>query len=106
MASGDVKSKPNRVTELGAAMAVAMSAFTLYHSFIGSARAEADAGMRPMQAQIDAMAARVSNVEQGQTLVRADVHELALDVRAQYRAQMTGERQERLEKPPRDAGEP
>lgn len=70
----------------------------------GRARAETDAGVRPIQAQLDAVSARVEKTERDANNLRADVHEVQADLRSLYKAVMTGERQPRLEVPPVDGG--
>ena len=55
------------------------------------------------QSEVSVIAARVTNLEQGRTQTQTDVHEVQMDIRALYRAVMTGASQPRLEAP-RDGG--
>lgn len=64
-----------------------------YVHLVGEARAQADAGVMPLKARVDA-------IEAEQARVRADVHEVQLDVRELYRALRDGRRSQRLETPP------
>lgn len=70
-----------------------------YVHLVGEARAQADAGISPVKSRVD-------QLEAEQKQVRADVHEVQLDVRELYRVITTGRRSERLESPtpPRDGG--
>lgn len=80
------------------------SVLTGYNVFVSKAKAEAiDAGL-PTKLEVDALKGRVATVEQGQVLLRQDVRETQADIRALYKAVMTGQRQERLEQPPVDGG--
>ena len=63
-----------------------------YNHIISEARAQADAGVQPIDR-------RVTILEQQQVQTRQDVHEVQVDIRSLYKAVMTGERQNRLEQP-------
>ncbi len=70
---------------------------------ISEAKAQTDAGMAPV-------VARVVVLEQQQQQVRADVHEVQVDIRELYRVVQTGARSVRLETPapspaPKDGGQ-
>lgn len=67
-----------------------------YAHLVGEARAQADAGTAPLKARVEVL-------EQEQKQVRADVHEVQLDVRELYRVIRDGRRSERLEQPPAPA---
>ena len=79
-----------------------------YVHLLGEARAQSDAGVTPLSRRLDQLeAAHVSHVKdagEAQRLVREQMHEVQMDIRALYRSQRTGERAPRLEKPPVDGG--
>jgi hypothetical protein len=85
------------IAALLAALAVGFGA---YKAVAGEAREAADAGIRPVKLEVDDLGRRVSRVE-SQTI------EVQADIRALYKAVMTGRPQERLEHPaPRVDGGP
>lgn len=104
---GDEQETPSglheiRVRELnwqGAKLTIAMvvvavgTAFGAYRVVLGEALAQTDAGMAPIKQRVDTL-------EQQQKELRSDVHEVQTDIRALYKAVMTGRPQERLERPP------
>jgi hypothetical protein len=64
-----------------------------YIHLIDEAKAQSDAGMIPL-------AKRIELVEADQKTIKQDVHETQVDIRALYKAVMTGQKQDRLEVPP------
>lgn len=80
-------------TFLVAAMTAVGAVFGAYKLLLSEARAEADAGIAPVER-------RVQVLEQEAKQQREDTHEVQMDIRSLYRAVTTGKKQERLEKPP------
>lgn len=92
--------------QLGGNVVVAMIAiggatFGAWRAVAGEARAQADAGVQPIKLEVDDLSRRVKRIEDQTVEVQADI-------RALYKAVMTGRPQERLEHPapPRVDGGP
>ena len=83
---------------------LAGGAITGYNVFVGKASAAADAGIKPVVEDVAALKVRLATQEQETRNLRADVHEVQMDIRGLYKYMTTSERQPRLEKPPVDAG--
>jgi hypothetical protein len=96
----DSKFKGEKVFNLVVAViALVVSLGTLiggYNHIISEARAQSDAGLAAVVPPLDK---RVVILEQQQQQTREDVHEVQTDIRALYKAVMTGARQDRLEQP-------
>lgn len=93
----------SEIRALGAAAATILAiAFAAYFRVIGDARAEVDAGVHAVQTRLDAVEGRQHSTDDEVRSVKAEVKETQADIRALYKAVMTGRRQERLE----DAGSP
>jgi hypothetical protein len=86
---------------IATAVVAVSTAFGAYMFIMNQALAQTDAGVGPV-------VKRVETLEQQQKELRGDVHEVQMDVRALYKAVMTGRPQERLEQPPavKDGGHP
>ena len=80
-----------------------------YVHLIGSARAQAQDGVAPLKAEVEILRADLDehkkDAGENQRQIKAQVFEQSMDIRALYKAIMTGNRQPRLEVPPADAGE-
>lgn len=71
-----------------------------WRAVAGEARQQADAGVLPVSLKVEDLSRRVESVER-------QVPEIQADIRALYKAVMTGDRQPRLEQPaPRVDGGP
>lgn len=68
------------------------TAFGAYRVVLSEAAAQTDAGVRVHEQ-------RIVTLEQQQQQTRTDLHEVQTDIRSLYKAVLTGQRQERLEKP-------
>ena len=89
------------IRALGAAAATILAlAFAAYFRVIGDARAEVDAGVKAVQTRLDAVEVRQHSTDDEVRSVKAEVKETQADIRALYKAVMTGQKQPRLE----DAG--
>lgn len=83
-----------------AALAIGGATLGAWKAVAGEARSQADAGVLPVRLEVEDLSRRVKRVED-QTAAVQD------DIRALYKAVMTGERQARLEQPaPRVDGGP
>lgn len=76
-----------------AALAIGGATLGAWRAVAQEARAQADAGVVPVALRVEDLSRRVERVER-------QVPELQADIRALYRAVMTGSPQERLERPP------
>lgn len=83
---------------VGVVVAVFSAVVSGYVSITSDARAQATKEIAPWTE-------RIKFVEQRQQVVEQKLDELAADTRALYKAVMTGQRQERLERP-LDGGQP
>lgn len=75
-----------------AALAVGGATLGAWKAVAHEARSQADAGVLPVTLKVDDLGRRVERVER-------QVPEIQDDIRALYKAVMTGARQERLERP-------
>lgn len=76
--------------DIAVLLAVASGLIGGYVHIVSEAKAQTEAGMKPVEV-------RLATVEQEQRQVKNDLHEVQTDIRALYKAMMTGQRQERLE---------
>lgn len=85
---------------LVAMIAIGGATFGAWRAVAGEARSQADAGVLPVKLEVEDLSRRVKRVEDQTSEVQADI-------RALYKAVMTGDRQPRLEQPaPRVDGGP
>lgn len=75
-----------------AVVAVFLAGWATYATVTHAAEQTVDAGLVPLRVRVEAL-------EQGQASVREDIGEVQRDIRALYKAVVTGQRQERLEQP-------
>lgn len=99
----NLKAAVNLTISLAALIAALGAIFGGYLHILNEAKAQSDAGIA---LNVPPLEKRLVVVEQSTKQLKEDVHETQVDIRALYKAVMTGQKQDRLEVPPvtSDAG--
>lgn len=101
--TSDELRKAFRWQDVALVLAILGSFLGGYIHLVGEARAQSDAGTAPLKVELADLAARQRRYEdENQRVhgeVRQELHEVQVDIRALYKAVMTGAPQPRLEAP-------